>query len=283
MVEQIHFRFVDQIDVWWQGGLRRYENSSIQATDMRSQTDYISHNRTDPIETSYNDAISALQMSIDYFKGALDVVLSDSLFSSFALARSSLEAAARSYWLLDPSIDQKVRLCRCALYRAWYLSERQKAAKETASPEHASQLATRIRELYEWALYYKLTKLDDRRKFVRGSKGFTDLVKELIAELPEGADTETLVYRWLSGIAHSNPLAILEFRLSDPTSRYQQREGQSVQVQIGADARTAFQPIWWSARGIQAVLKRRAAVAGWESPDPFLLPVLEELRGLCFT
>lgn len=118
-----------------------------------------------------------------------------------------------------------------------------------------------------------MTNKKDAKSFARSCKGFTDLVNDLVGDMPEVSDIAPIVYRWLSGTAHSNPLILLEFGQELPVAG-----DQGLMLQFGASAGRVFFPSWLAARGLQTALTRLALLNGWENPNDFLNPAVRQLE-----
>lgn len=84
-----------------------------------------------------------------------------------------------------------------------------------------------------------------------------------------GRNVAPMVYRWLSGSAHSNPIVLQEFG-----QRVAFLGDEQNTLRMRASSGTAWFPIWWAARGLQMALVRLAHVSGWESPVDFLTPAV---------
>lgn len=133
--------FVHRTKRWWENGARHYSEGSPRARELAFESRYVTHGRPDPVNAVYMEGALAARVALDYFQGALEATLSDSLFSSFALARCSLEATARSYWLLDPRKSLQARLLQGAQYRAWSLEEKRKAVAATPGSDFDTEVA----------------------------------------------------------------------------------------------------------------------------------------------
>lgn len=267
-VDALRVQFVAEVKAWWDYGARRHSVDSLCAHDLAVESQYATEERPTPVQTLHADGAGALRSSLDYLEGAIDVVLSDSLFSSFALTRCSLEGSARGYWLLDSNLGLRERLLRGAQYRAWYLAERRRAVDAAPNDDLAADLAmlkARERGILDWARRHQLTDKTSPAAFARSCPGFTRIVGDLMTDLPEGTQIGHIVYRWLSGTAHSNPVALLEFGQSTPPSG-----DDHLQIQLAASPGRVFFPIWWAARGLQFALARLAHVNSWQWPDKFL-------------
>ena len=268
LVCDLHKAFNRNTEKWWQNGLRRHSEESLRAQEVSAESKYVGFGEPSPVADAYTTGEVSLRFAQDYLWGATDAVLSNSLFSSFALARCSLEATARCYWLIDPDIGIEERLHRYAQYFAQCFAEVRKtfnAAPQELLATQLERLKAIEKENLDWARYHKLTIKTGTTAFAGTCKGLTDLVNDLLGDMPVGGRAAPMVYRWLSGSSHSNPIVLQEFerRVTLPgDERYT--------LQMRASSGTAWFPIWWAARGLQSGLNRLADVNGWESPDDFL-------------
>ena len=278
VVDRVLKAFVHGTEKWWESGLRHHATDSLRAREVVSGRQFVTHGRPDPVDAVYINGTLSARVALDYLRGALEATLSDSLFSSFALARCSQEATARAYWLLDPRKSQADRLLRGAKYHAWCLEEMRKAVAAAPGPALAAEIAKlegQQQNILDWATFHGMTNKTKAKDFARSCRGFTVLVRDLVGDMPEVGNIAPLVYRWLSGTAHSNPLVLQEF-------------GQQVEapgdprllLQMGASAGRVFFPAWLAARGFQMTLSRLADVNGWERPNHFLGPAITELAAV---
>ena len=275
VVDVVLEAFVHDTEAWWESGCRGHAGGSLRAEELASEIQYVTHRRPDPVNAVYTIGELSARVALDYLRGALEATLSDSLFSSFALARCSLEATARAYWLLDPGKGLEDRLLRGAQYHAWCLEEMRKAVAAAPRRELATEVAklkNQQQRILDWTKFHGMTNKTDAKAFARSCKGFTDLVRDLVEDMPEVSNIAPIVYRWLSGTAHSNPLVLHEFgqQLAVPGD-------QRLLLLMGASARRVFFPAWLAARGFQMALIRLAHVNGWEDPDGFLGPAVAQL------
>ena len=272
LVRDLRRAFDSDTERWWQLGRREYSIDSPRAREISADPQYATPSQPAPIYDAYANGELSLRFAQEYLWGAIDSILFKSLFPSFALARCSLEATARGYWLLEPDIEIKKRLKREAKYYAKCLAEMRKMLNSTPQEALSTEVATlkaHEQENLDWARSNDLTNKTDTTAFASSCSSFTDLVGGLIGDMPEGGNIAPMVYRWLSGSAHSNPIVLQEFGqrvafLGD----YQNT------MQMRASIGTVWFPIWWAARGLQVALNRLADVNGWESPDDFLGPAL---------
>ena len=272
LVHDLRRAFDNDTERWWQLGLRKYLIDSPRAREISADSQYAVPSQPAPVSDAYANGQLSLRFAQEYLWGAIDSILYKSIFPSFALARCSLEATARGYWLLEPDIEIKERLRREAKHYAQCLTEMRKMLNSTLQEALAAKAATlkaHEQENLDWARSNDLTDKTDTTAFANSCSSFTDLVGELISDMPEGGNVAPMVYRWLSGSAHSNPIVLQEFGqrvafLGDHQNTLQMR----------ASSGTAWFPIWWAARGLQVALNRLAHVNGWESPDDFLGPAL---------
>ena len=272
LVRDLRKAFDDDTEKWWQHGLRRYSKDSLRAKEISAESQYDTHGQPSPVYDAYATGELCLRFAQEYLWGATDSILSSSLFPSFALARCSLEATARGCWLLDPDIGIEERLYRGAQYYAQCLAEVRKTVNTAPQGALAAEVAKRNaleKEILDWARFHKLTDKEGTKEFADSCKGFTDLVSAFVGDLPEGGNVAPMVYRWLSGSAHSNPIVLQEFG-----QRVAFRGDEQNILRMRASRGTAWFPIWWAARGLQTALARLAYVSGWESPDHFLGPAV---------
>ena len=244
----------------------------FRAKDILAESQYITHGQPCPVYDAYATGELCLRFAQEYLWGATESILSKSMFPSFALARSSLEATARGYWLLAPDIGIEERLRRHAQYYAHYLVEVRKTvdtAPQGALAAEVANLKALEKEILAWARFHKLTEKAGTTAFASSCKGFTKIVTELIGDMPEGGNIAPMVYRWLSGSAHSNPIVLQEFG-----QRVESLGDEQNILRMRASSGTAWFPIWWAARGLHTALARLAHVNGWESPDHFLGPAV---------
>ena len=270
--------FDDALENWWQNGVRQPSAGSLQAEETLSQSQYATRGQPEPVKDAYAIGAISLRHSQEHLWGAIDSIFSKSMFSSFALARCSLESTARGYWLLDPTIGVKERLRREAQYYAYCLAEVRKmlcAGPQDALSAEVDKVSAHEKQNLDWARSHQLTQKRTPAQLASISKGFTDLVSELIRDIPEGDDISAMVYRWLSGTVHSNPVVLLEFGQRAHVGGYDEHI-----LRMRASSGTVWLPIWLAARGLQIALIRLADVRGWESPENFLGPAVAKVGEL---
>lgn len=275
LIRDLQRAFDNDTEAWWENGRRRHSNGSLQASELLSEPRYATHGQRSPVYDAYATGAVSIRLSQEHLWGAFDSILSRSMFSSFALARCSLEAAARGYWLLDPDIRVEQRLLRESQYYARCLAEVRKmmnAAPQSALSGDVRRIAAHEKANLDWARFHNLTQVTSKAKFAKESIGFTDLVSDFLRDMPEGDKIAPMVYRWLSGTVHSNPVVLAEFG-----QRASFRSDEENVLQMGASSGTVWFPIWLAARGLQMALVRLANVNSWESPDYFLGPVVTRI------
>ena len=275
LVRELRKAFDGDLETWWESGRRQYSSQSLRAKEVLAESQYVTHGQPSPVYDAYATGELSLRFAQEYLWATIDSILSSSLFPPFALARCSLEATARGYWLLAPEIGIEERVRRGGQYYAQCLAEVRKmldAAPQGSLTARVTRLKADEEEILEWARVHKLTEKTGTAAFARSCRGFTNLVDELVGDIPGAGNIAPMVYRWLSGSAHANPMVFLEFgrRVSPPGDE------QNV-LQMRASRGTAWFPIWLAARGLQTALVRLADVSGWESPDGFLNSTVAKL------
>ena len=195
LVHDLRKAFDDDTERWWQNSLRRCSEDSLRAKDILAESQYITHGQPSPVYDAYATGELCLRFAQEYLWGATESILSKSMFPSFALARSSLEATARGYWLLAPDIGIEERLRRHAQYYAHCLVEVRKTvdtAPQGALAAEVANLKALEEEILAWARFHKLTEKAGTTAFASSCKGFTKIVTELIGT----CQREAISLRW---------------------------------------------------------------------------------------
>lgn len=160
-----------------------------------------------PVEDAYNVAALLYGGAGQYLRALRQLLHDDMVLFGFqAITRALLEAAARSWWILDPECSVRQRVERAYEERYYSFSELQKVA-DTAGGDLARQVAndTRLRvEAAELGLQERTEKnLPLRRPLGVGTPrpSSTDLVSALLSHV--GVCDGKVWYRTFSGVVHS--------------------------------------------------------------------------------
>ena len=144
-----------------------------------------------------------------------------SVYSLYALCRSTIEACAFASWVLDPDAAPEERLLRGLMLREQWLHEHQKALSRMVKAGRCGDLdadyladIARARSMTETDLGDVRRVIEDVRVDLGSVSGLpsqvpskTDRVGEMLVDdigMPQGVDA----YHRLSGVAHSAPGAI---------------------------------------------------------------------------
>ena len=160
-----------------------------------------------PVEQAYNVASLLYGASNQYLR-TLSNILSDEvpLFGFQAVTRALLEAAARSWWILDPSCSTRQRVERAYDELHYSFTEMQNAAKAKGG-ELESQL-TKDHGLRTNAALLGLAEKNKKNSPLQPAVGFgerrdkpTNLVASFLSDL--GLEDGEFWYRVFSGVIHS--------------------------------------------------------------------------------
>ena len=158
----------------------------------------------------------------DYFVGLRGAMWTRSVYSLYALGRSTIEACAFASWVLDPDAAPEERLLRGLMLREEWLQEHQKALSRMVGAGRCGDLDAdyladidRARSETKTHLRDVQRAIEDVRADLGSRSGLpsrvpskTERVGEMVVddlELPQGVDA----YHRLSGVAHSAAGAIL--------------------------------------------------------------------------
>lgn len=160
-----------------------------------------------PVEDAYNIA-SMLYGGAKQYLHALRQLLRDdiALFGFQAVTRAGLEAAARSWWILDPDRSVRERVERAYGERYYSLAELRKAAGAAGGElqrqvESESRLHIDVARLGLSERTDKSQPLGLAKGVGKGRPDSTDVVPELLASVD--IDQGEFWYRTFSGIIHS--------------------------------------------------------------------------------
>jgi len=271
---------LDSLDEREDGGERTVEPDSIRARETAFDGDWANEDRPDPVTTAYCDGEMYANAARDHLRGAANVVLTSTaaIYSSFVLARSSIEAAAYGAWLLEPGIGVKSRLERGFIDRCWQLSESVKmlqAGVEVDSAREAEKQHTRLNKVFRWGYDRRLTTKTKAKTTAGQRPSNVDRISDHLAV------DDAMVpgrggwyYRYLCGSTHSNPMILRQFGAGNPFENL--ADGTRVR-RMSITVGDALFPVVVALRSLQTVERHYAAVRGWESPDDIIGPALAEL------
>ena len=157
----------------------------------------------------------------DYFVGLRGAMWTRSVYSLYALCRSTIEACAFASWVLDPDAAPEERLLRGLMLREQWLHEHQKALSRMVKAGRCGHLDADYLADIARARSVTETDLGDVRRVIKGVRvdlasmsglssqvpSKTQRVGEMLVDnigMPQGVDA----YHRLSGVAHSAPGAI---------------------------------------------------------------------------
>ena len=149
----------------------------------------------------------------DYFVGLRGAMWTRSVYSLYALCRSTIEACAFAAWVFDPDVASAERLLRGLMLREQWLQEHHKTLDKMAEADDlgSDDLADidRARSDTKTHLRDVQRAIEDVRADLGSMSGLpsrvpskTDRVSEMVVDdlmLPQGVDA----YHRLSGVAHS--------------------------------------------------------------------------------
>ena len=135
------------------------------------------------------------------------------LYGFQVLTRSLVEASARAWWLLEPTIDPRERVARAAVERLFSLNEVEKV--ERAADRGPEEHFERSMNLRVQLAQLGLAEDFDKKGHLIGYEGVrriesTRLVTAFLTSL--GLRNGELVYRTLSGVSHSALYAVLQYK-----------------------------------------------------------------------
>jgi hypothetical protein len=153
-----------------------------------------------------------LASSFDHLLGLEDLLAADrTVYAPRSVTRSVVDAAARAWWLLDPSIDERVRIARLLTERLASDREYQKAATAAGRLTEATTAEADMQAVVELATTHDFTVLRDRSKedeemgapkAVDAERlSSTDLIKRLFATVGAAGFGE-LGWRFFSTAVH---------------------------------------------------------------------------------
>jgi hypothetical protein len=176
---------------------QRPEAGSVGAVDLADQARFASGWIQPPVEVFVSLAALYLEAAEDHLVGLTRVARPPQLIAApFTTARGMLEAAARAWLLLDPTVTVEERIARGVNERLYGLREK---AKD--DPEFAKYAAVQSAALLAGAtrVGMPLTKHGDW--VLKGRAENTKLVDQLVSSLEPSGDAS--VYRFYTAIAHA--------------------------------------------------------------------------------
>jgi hypothetical protein len=192
------------------------------------------------IKTALTQANISLVASADHL-AALDRLVGEGQYamSPWTCAWGVLEATAITIWLLDTTIDAKERVGRSLALRFSTLQEQRKMANAQGESQTVQEIDRRIESIEERAIQRGYPPLRDSR----GRRTGIGQNKPSITDLIQQQFDFTNLYRILSGVAHSDAVAVSQLGTEQ------------------TDIRTPYGVIreWVVAREIQSLLLANAA------------------------
>ena len=188
------------------------------------------------------------------------------VYSHLAVARSGLECAALSFWLIDRRIDVKTRVQRYQLIRL----HNAKQMQQSPIPEYGEQgkrLRTKVREqcsTRSWQVIANEKNIEVEHQRVPGSG---KLIKELIAQggnMPDLGLGAT-IWWFQSGVTHGATYALTEsMEISNPdnTSPFVTN-----QVSILTNSRSVLLQAVVLGFGFQTLIDEHRHMFGWSSEE----------------
>lgn len=193
------------------------ENSGFDpATDSPAAREIRSFSRPESMQTAYGQASQSLIVATDYFE-ALDTLVQKGKFAiaPWSCARGMIESSALCAWLYEIGIDPKERVSRSLSLRYAALREQQKMARYDGSTLKTDEIEKRIASIERIAvdLGYGLLRNKKNRRSGIGQ------IKPNITKLVERQFSCEILYRILSGMAHSNYTTVMELAFTKPIFR----------------------------------------------------------------
>ncbi len=175
------------------------------------------------------------------------------VFAPAVLGRATLEACARAFWLLEPSVGVEVRIARSVAADVRSLSRRLEMPRE-ADPDRAKVEADRRR----------LEAGAKERGLVAKVPHYTDVIEHLFnVGLPRETEVGATVAKWWAGISHGEFYA-LRPSLGAEDSVYDPVMGtHSVPIQVTSEG--IEQVIALVMLGYIAAVEAQSALFGWRT------------------
>lgn len=163
--------------------------------------------RPKSVKTALSQANTALEASADHLE-ALDRLVGEAQYavSPWTCARGVLEAAAIVTWLLDSTIDAKVRVSRSLALRFSTLQEQRKMANAVGDSQKVQTIDKRIESIEAMAIQLGYSPLTDPK----GRRIGIGQVKPSITDLVQQEFDFGNLYRVLSGVAHSDSAVVFQ-------------------------------------------------------------------------
>ncbi|MCD4722201.1 MAG: DUF5677 domain-containing protein [Desulfobacula sp.] len=174
--------------------------------------------RRESIETAFSQASQTLIAATDYFE-ALDILIQKEKYAvaPWACARGLIESSALCTWLFEMDITSKERVSRSLSLRYNSLREQQKMARYDNDNLLIAKIDERIDSIEKIAidLGYEILRNKKNRRIGIGQ------IKPSITDLVEKQFSNEILYRLLSGMAHSNytTLTALSFTKANSTKK----------------------------------------------------------------
>jgi hypothetical protein len=181
--------------------LTRYDQGpapgSVGAADLADQRSYAVGWVQPPVEVAVSLAALYLETAEDHLLGLTRVARPPQLVAApFTMARGMLEAAARAWLLLDPTVTVEERIARGVNERLYGL--REKGKEEAELKEHTQ---TQCEALLTGALRVGIPLTKNGDWVIKGRADNTNLVDQLVNSVQ--AIEEGSLYRFYTSIAHS--------------------------------------------------------------------------------
>lgn len=181
------------------------------ATGSPADHEIQTYQRSESVLTAFGQAAIVLEAAADHLEALNNLVQTEEYaVAPWTCARGVLEASTIAIWLLDTNIDAKERVSRSLSLRFATLCAQERMANSVGDKASVGIINDRIQQVEDVAVNLGFSLMRDKK----GKRTGIAQSRPKITELIESQLNKHILYRVLSGFAHSDYAILLHLAAS---------------------------------------------------------------------